>query len=357
MKNVQLFDKLEQQATILNRKRMVNKTLKKRKDLLKKYGVPTRKLSQSQIEEIKKVYNNKINDFTTHEMIYSITGKFNPYICPERLHYSKLDIILNEKKTCHIWSDKNYSDKFFPNVKMPITIVRNIRDNFYDADYKLISKEEAINKISKYDKVCMKPAIGRAGQGVRLVDVAKDLNQEINTSPPDYIVQEVLDQYEPLKKLNPTSVNIVRVCTVFLNGKVSVVSATLRCGAKGAFNDNSITADGKGMFCIGVDLETGKLSDIGYYSCGVSLDKAPNGEDFAGIHLPNFEKAKEIAKSMHSQMPFAVFIGFDVAFDSKGEPTIMEFNLTAPGAFYYQLIGGPLFGDRTPEIIEKYFSE
>lgn len=276
-------------------------------------------------------------------------------IFSERLLFSKLNLLLNDKKICRVWSDKNYANKFFPDAKFPIAIVRNINGIFYDAEYNHISKEEAINKVSKYKQVCIKPSRGCAGQGVSLVNVETDLNNEFKMRKSNYIVQEVLEQYDSLKKLNPTSVNIVRICSMFLNEKISVISATLRCGAKGAFNDNSITSDGKGMFVIGVDLESGKLSDVGYYSCGVSLHKAPNGEEFAGMRLPNFEKALEIAKHIHSQMPFAAFVGFDIAFDKDGEPTVMEYNLNAPGVYYYQLTSGPIFGERTQEVIDKYF--
>ncbi len=109
------------------------------------------------------------------------------------------------------------------------------------------------------------------------------------------------------------------------------------------------------MIVVGVDTESGELADKGYYSCGISLDKAPNGEAFAGMQLPNFEKALEIATHIHSQMPFAVFVGFDIAFDKDGEPTVMEYNLNAPGVYYYQLTGGPVFGARTKEIMDTYF--
>lgn len=351
-----LFEKFEQKMTSLNRSRYISKEIKKRVSFLKMYGIPIKKLSETQKDEVRKVYKNKVKDFSTYELIYSIKGEFNPYIFPEKLHFSKFDLILNDKKTCHVWSDKNYANKFFPQVKFPVAIVRNIHGNYYDAEYRLITREEAIEKVSKYSKVCIKPSVGCSGQGVSLVDVEQSLENEFKNRKSNYIVQEVLEQYEPLKRLNPTSVNIVRICSVFLNGRVSVVSATLRCGAVGAFNDNSITADGKGMFVVKVDLQDGKLSDVGYYSCGVSLDKAPNGEMFAGIQLPNFEKALKIVTDMHSQMPFATFVGFDMAFDINGEPTVMEYNLTAPGVFYYQLVSGPIFGNRTQEILDKYYN-
>lgn len=350
--------KLYAKAQILHSLRSEGKVLKndtkKRLEFFKQYGIELKKLSQSQKDEVKKVFNDKIKDFSTHELIYSVTGRFDPYIFPEGLFYSDIRHRINDKAICRVMSDKNYSDKLFPHVRFPVTIIRNINGSFYDADYNLISRQEAVNKVSEYEKVCIKPSGGRAGQGVSLVNVRTELEKEFDQRKSDYIVQELLEQHETLKKLNPSSVNIVRVCSLFLNGKVSVVSMTLRCGASGAFNDNSITEDGKGMFVVGVDLETGKLFDKGYYSCGVSLDKAPNGQEFAGLQLPDIKKMISVAEHMHSQMPFAGFVGFDIAFDKNGEPVVMEYNLNKPGAYYYQITSGPLFGERTQEVIDTF---
>lgn len=169
----------------------------------------------------------------------------------------------------------------------------------------------------------------------------------------NYVIQEVLGQYAQIKKFNPSSVNVVRVCSLFINNKATVLSASLRCGAEGHFNDNSITPDGKGMFVIGVD-SNGKLGDKAYYPCGEKLKMAPNGVDFSKVELPSFEKVKELVVSVHEKMPFAGFVGFDVAFEEDGNPVIMEYNLKAPGVFYYQLVNGPLFGERTQEVIDTF---
>ena len=70
--------------------------------------------------------------------------------------------------------------------------------------------------------------------------------------------------------------------------------------------------------------------------------------------MPNFDKAKEVAETIHRKMPFAKYVGFDIAFDKNGMPVVIEYNINAPGAFYYQLANGPLFADKTKEIIDFF---
>ena len=57
----------------------------------------------------------------------------------------------------------------------------------------------------------------------------------------------------PVSYTHLSSVNVIRYNTLLLNGSVKPLSATLRCGAEGAINDNSITSDGRGMFMIGIE--------------------------------------------------------------------------------------------------------
>lgn len=169
----------------------------------------------------------------------------------------------------------------------------------------------------------------------------------------NYIIQDVLKQYAPIARLNPSSVNVIRYNTLFLDGSVKPLSATLRCGAEGAINDNSITADGRGMFVIGIE-PNGTLMDKAYYSCGETIDKAPNGESFAGLVIPNFKEITELVVKMHSEMPHFGFIGFDIAINEQGKPIVMEYNIRVPGIMYYQYTNGPLFGEYTEKIASIY---
>lgn len=340
----------------ISRKIWFSNNYRHRKKKLREAGIKVKRLSSVQKQQIRKLWG-KNADCKTHELIYSITGNFNPYYCSQMLFGSKLEFCMNDDTYKTAWSDKNFFNLHFPEVRFPSTLVRNIYGEFYDCNYNLISLEKAVSIISAYEKVVIKPSLDSGmGKGVKLVTVDDKIHDIIKSYKKDFIIQEVLEQHKDIKAFNPSSVNVIRLNSLFLNGKVSYLSASLRIGAEGAFNDNSITKDGKGMVVVGIK-DDGYLKDFGFYSCGEKVEISRTGIKFSECKIPNFEKAKELALKMHSKMPFAKYVGFDVAFDLNGDPIIMEYNINAPGVFYYQLVNGPLFAHKTEEVIKTFLSK
>lgn len=343
---------IQSKAHYISRKIFFKKAKKRHFKLAESSGITVKVLSKEQKQEIKNIWGKWGKDYSTHQLIYSITGKFNPLICPESAFGTVFEFDLNNQNYTFAWSDKNYFNKFFPEVKFPHSLVHNISGTFYDDNYKILDESQVLTILLAHEYICVKPSLDSgSGIGVRKIKVDEKIKSILDEYKQDFVIQEIMEQYEPIKKLNPSSVNVLRTITLFLNGKPQLVTSTLRCGAIGAFNDNSISKDGKGMFVIGVTPD-GILKDTGYYSCGLSLSVAPNGQPFAGIQLPNYARVKALVENIHSQMPFFGFVGFDVAFGVDGEPVIMEYNVKAPGVFYYQLANGPLFGDYTEDIIK-----
>ena len=354
----ELYDKVFLKLNKFTRRLWYKKYIKKHYNELRIHNIPLRKLSREQKNQIIKVWGEKHGkDYYTHELIYSITGDFNPYYCSVCLFGTDIEFSLNNKNNTGVWSDKNYFDKFFPNVPFPKTIVRNIHGVFYDNNYNIIDCDTAASIISGYDYVCVKPSL-ITGNGTKVAKIAVDdkVVDVFKSYGKNYLVQEILSQHQSIKAINESSVNVIRMNTLFLNGKLSVLSSSMRFGAVGSFNDNYQTPDGTGMFVVGIS-DDGKLKDVGYHACGKSVTVSPNGANFAGVEIPNFEKAKELALSIHSHMPFARLVAFDIAFNSNGEPVIMEYNLMGIGPFYYQLTAGPLFGERTQELIDTMRKE
>lgn len=321
---------------------------------LKEHSIPIRKLNKKQKADIKKVWGRLYNhDYSTHELIYSITGEFNPYYCSTLTFGSYLEFVLNNDIYKRAWSDKNFFDLHFPKIRFPYTIVRNIKGVFYDHEYNQIDVQKAIDLLSSYNSVVIKPSTDTGmGNGVKLISINDDIKKVFESYQCDYLVQEVLEQYEPIKALNPTSVNIIRLNSLFINGNWSYLSASLRVGGLGDFTDNHITADGKGMAVIGITND-GTLKEHAYYPCGERIETLPNGVAFGGLRIPNFDKAKKIAEEIHRKMPFAKYVGFDIAFDKSGMPVVIEYNINAPGVFYYQLANGPLFGELTKCVLDE----
>lgn len=350
-----LYQNLDTKVHVLSRKMGATHSAKHYFSMLKEHDIPVKRLTAAQKKEVNKVWNGCVqsNGFATHELVYSVTGKFDPYICSEMLFRTKIELAMNNFQMKFGFSEKNYFDMLFPKEPMPHTIVRNINGVLLDSQYCPITANEAKTILAKYEKVIVKPSIENGcGRSVKLYtqDMYGDIEKDFKR---DFCIQEVLTQYPAIAALNASSINVVRVVSLSLNGVVSPVNYTLRCGATGAVTDNFVTKDGRGMFVIGVKPD-GILKDEAYYSCGEKITVAPNGAQFAGIQLPNFKDALAMTTRMHEKLPHFGFVAFDVCFDEDGTPRIMEFNIRGPGVLYYQYANGPLFGDRTQEVIDFY---
>ncbi len=349
------YDNLERQLQVLSRRIGAEKSAKHYESLRKSQGLPYLHLNSEQKNQVRDVWNGRVKQFKTHDLLLSVTGKFDPYIMSELLFRTDIEIKLNSNfKIKYGFTDKNYFDRLvIPKGVMPKTVLRNINGVLLDSDYRPISKEQATELMKGFQKLIVKPSIESGfGKSVSLYK-NEDFGEITKDYQKNFIVQEVLEQYEGVSVLNPTSINVVRVVSLSLNGKVSPVNYALRCGAAGSITDNQITKDGRGMFVVGVNKD-GTLKDEAYYSCGEKISVAPNGQIFAGMKLPNFSQALELTTQIHESLPHFGFIGFDVYFNKDGSPGIMELNIKGPGMLYYQYANGPLLGERTQEVIDTF---
>lgn len=348
------FLKLQEFLTIKYRQFFVKKADKKHFKQLKENGIPIKKLSKEQKHQINVIYKGmgKYN-YNTHKLVYSVTGKFDPRIVPETLFRTKLEIKLNKGDFKYAWDDKSYSDVFLPYVKFPKLIFRNISGVFYDENFNVISKQQVIDSLIQKENFVIKKSYDSGfGEGVKLVIPSKDnIDKIIDDFKIDFIIQDVFKQNEIMAQFNSSSVNIIRYNSLLINGRVFPLSATLRVGASGAFNDHSIFDDGKGMVVIGLD-KNGKLKDKAYYACGVLANNDFHIKSFEGIQIPGFNEMTKIIIDSHKRLGYFGFIGWDFAVGKDGKPVVMEYNLNGAGVLYYQYTNGPLFGEYTELVME-----
>ena len=336
-----------------NKRKIVKGSNKQHFQDLQKHGIEIRKLTSAQKAEIDSIYQKYGYKYSydTHILTYSITGNFDANILPEDMYRSCLELKLNNIEQKFVMSDKNYFELYMPEVKFPDVIVRNIDGVFYDDARNIISKAMADALISGYEKVVVKPSVENgSGRGVELVDVSSVRVTE--KFGKNYVVQKRLVQHPFLSSLNQSSVNVIRIITLFLDGKVVPISAALRYGGEGAFTDNKVSKDGKGMTIIGIT-EDGSLREKGYFSCGVSVTETPGGLAFGGLKIPKFKEMVDLAVKQHSRFPTIRMVGWDFTLNENEEVVVIEYNIKAPGVLYYQWVNGPLFGDKTKEILDQ----
>lgn len=331
----------------------IKKENKKNYEIYRKNGIEIKKISREQknaIDDVYKKYGFKYT-YDTHILAYSVTGKFDARIMPEDMFRMYVGNKLNHKAYKEVFSNKGYFEMFMPEAKFPNVIIRNIGNCLYDKDFNPITEEKANNILSVYNKVVVKPIKDSGkGRGVYLVEVSEE--NPLSVIPKNYVVQEVFRQHPALEDLNKTSVNCVRLVTLFWENEVHLLGAMLKIGGEGEFADNSTSLkSGRGRMIIGINKD-GKLSDNGYLTGGQKINTLHNGSSFAGYEIPCFNAMVEEVKKQHCKFPVIKFVAWDVTLTANEEVVIMEYNTQNPGIQFIQYTNGSIFGDLTETVME-----
>ena len=280
-------------------------------------------------------------------------GKVDPRYLSNTVWFGKVLPYYNNILFMRAYTDKGMLDRFLPNVKQPSTVVKNVGGLFYTGDNHMITVREAEAICKKYDCLIFKPSIDSgSGQMIHFYD-----KNEMNESTihkyfkmfvSNFVVQEIVRQHPDLSAIHSKSLNTVRVISFLFNGQVHILSAQLRMGAGDARIDNYSAG---GIACSIKD--NGYLEDEAITKKYTWTDVHPNGVKFKSIKVPSYDRIIEEIKKNHPLLPHFSIIGWDYAVDEKGEPVLIEFNLTPA----QNEIGSkkPTFGNMTDEVLKDVF--
>lgn len=145
------------------------------------------------------------------------------------------------------------------------------------------------------------------------------------------LLEENLMQHPAMAKLNPTSVNTLRVLSVSQNGKVSIAYCLIRMGRYGSNVDNA----GSGGIFAPVDLDKSKICGIGR---NYRLDEYPTHPD-SNIELRDYalpinrDDMKAIIGQLHTVLAAHgidnCVVGWDISVKLNGELVLIEGNASA----------------------------
>ena len=152
-----------------------------------------------------------------------------------------------------------------------------------------------------------------------------------------------------MSALNPSSINTIRVVSYRSGMEIKVVYTVIRIGRQGMNIDNESAG--------GISAIIKSDGTIGKYAYGApGVDKVEytdSGIHIDGYKVPSFDKAIELVKSSHLQLPYFNLIGWDIAIEADGSPIMIELNLNPDLS---QSANGPAFGDYTEEILKDAMS-
>ena len=272
-----------------------------------------------------------------HQYLYSRNGVYSEKYIPASIYNSEIIYRLNKFQFRHAYVDKGFYDTLFPDINRPKTIIKNVNGYYYD-DHNALTLEEAIEKCSNLSEAIIKPTLEVPSLNCSIQDLFKEYKRS-------FIIQERFEQHEGIAKLNPTSLNTLRVMSYRRGNEIVILYAVIRIGRMNQVIDNE-TAGG---IKADIDLQTGKIKGVAFGNPKEPLmPKTDVGTVLDGYQMPCFQKVLELVKEMHLRLPYFNLIGWDMSVDKNGNPALIEWNRAAELS---QVAHGPAFGEYTEEIL------
>lgn len=289
-----------------------------------------------------------------HEYFYSRNGQFSVKYVPTAVYHRDIICRINFRPLARAYVDKGFYDTLFADIHRPRTIIKNLNGYFYD-DRHAITREEALERCANLPGAVIKPSlIGMWGKSIRVfsttdgtTDKGENFASLLDEYNRNFIVQEKVKQHPEMDRLNPTSLNTLRVLSYRQGMEVYILYVIARIGRMGQCIDNE-TAGGINA---DVDLTSGCIRDCAYGSPAErQIFRTDVGTELTGFPIPAFSETIQLAKELHMRMPYFNLIGWDFGVDEAGLPVMIEWN-RAPDMS--QTAHGPAFGDLTEDIVRE----
>lgn len=192
--------------------------------------------------------------------------------------------------------------------------------------------------MEKEKRIIIKPQNGFNGNGIYIVnyDETIDIQKEFNKiKKENYVIEGVLEQEGVLKKLNPETLNTIRVNAFNNHGKVQIINAILRSGQGNTVTDN-ICAGG----CVArINISNGKVETPFYdLSNHIYYEHPLTNVSVIGETIPYWEDVINTVKEGCAIVPDLGYTSWDIAVIKGGKVAIVEGN--SYGNFNIQQVTG-----------------
>lgn len=341
----QIFSRIRQ----AHMKRLVRKLKKKQTEkwVLSKEMERDARNFWSRYKNVPMIYHN----FYTEKY-----GEFHKEYIPDEIYYNYIQPYFNNYRKSKVLDNKCYYQQMFPDISQPKLVAKRL-NGFWYQDTELITKEQVSSLLTLEDEVFIKIATGSGGgHGVKYLDCrdfrAEDFENLLKDFPGDIAIQQGIKQHESLAKINPSSVNTIRIITLLTKEETIILSAILRMGVGDTKVDNSSS----GGMTVGID-KNGRLKKNACVDKRRFVSVHPtSGVLFEGYEIPSFDKIKDLVIKASRMVPDFRMVAWDVSVLENREPVLIEANLYDGQLDSHQIHNGPLFGDHTEKIMEEVFN-
>ncbi len=190
---------------------------------------------------------------------------------------------------------------------------------------KTMTVQDAVCFMQGLDRAIAKPLDGSQGKGIYIVNFARKTAEDIchEFEGKNYILEEMVAQHPEIAAFNPSSVNTLRLYSVYHQGQVTLTCAAIRIGCGTSPIDNYSA----GGMVAPVDLETGIIIRGGINNDAKVYYVHPlSGKTIIGFRIPCWEKVKDTVCRAHRRIPDLRYIAWDVVVCADGSVTFLEGN-------------------------------
>lgn len=198
-------------------------------------------LTKSEKEAIKLVWGSLgLSIKPLYYRLFKTVEKFDARYLSDDLYFPWVIRSLNPRKDSDVLENKGLYDLYFSQLPQPRFYIKNVNGQYFNDKLDILSIGEAIEVLRKLREFLIKPTVGSCcGRNVRKVsgldllaahEARKKIESLLFEYKTDFIIQEVIQQSAETAIFNPSSLNTIRISSLNMNGKTSVVSAIFRCG-------------------------------------------------------------------------------------------------------------------------------
>lgn len=244
----------------------------------------------------------------------------------KRRHADRKNFIVGRKwkKIIKICNYKIKQEEFDNKCKFNKEYSEYLGRRWLDMD--VCNYEEFRSFMDKHHQVLSKIKNGSGGNGINLINYEKEKLPDLyKTLKEEHtIVEELLTQYDELKKFNPESVNTLRIVTIVVNKQdIRIMNAVIRMGNGKKCTDNF---HHHGLAAL-VDEKTGIVITPAIDKSNQKYYHHPRtGYQIIGYQIPNWEEIIKTVKNAALIHPEIRYVGWDVALDKDGKVCIIEGN-------------------------------
>ena len=228
---------------------------------------------------------------------------------------------------------KKYNDKSYRKLFDNKWLFNQKFDKFTKRKYMLLDEnnEKEFNEFIKGKEfIIAKPINATHGDGIMKIKPDKNTYKKLMKTE-SKLIEEYIIQDKKMDKLNPSSINTLRIVTLYSEGVSTIICTYLRVG-----NNRIVDNFNGGGMVVPVNADTGVIEYNAIDKAGNIYEKHPTtGTKFIGFKIPQFEEAKKVCLEASKVIPEVGYVGWDVGISVKG-PCIIEGN-DYPGHDIYNL--------------------